>query len=450
MFKQHAHWSSKLSYIMAGAGAAVGLGNIWRFPYLAGLNGGGAFVLMYIGFVILLGIPLMASEVLVGRRGLANASDSFREIAIFRGHNRMWYLAGLLQILAGFLVLSYYSVIAGWVLHYIFYAASGTFTNISQESTNHLFANLLASPMMLLFWDSIIILTIVVIIGRGIHKGLEKAIWIMFPAFLLLVVILTFYATKTGSFQKGVLFLFKPDFTKVTINSTLLALGQAFFSLGLGMGIMITYGTYVQKDTSILTTSIEIGATDTLIALVAGMTIFPIVFAYHLPPNAGPSLIFKSLPMAFGHMPYGSVFATFFFIMLEFAALTSAFALLEPSVMFLMDRLKWSRPHAVSVVGFTLWLLSIGTVVSFNVGSHHYFFGMTFFEFVDFLTSNIMLPVGGLLTAIFTGWVMFRQDTCDELQLDHKHVLYKSWRFAIRFIAPISILFIFAKSVGVL
>lgn len=435
---------------MAAAGAAIGLGNIWRFPYLAGLNGGGAFVLMYIGFVLLIGIPLMASEVLIGRRGLANASDAFRELALFRGNSRWWMLAGALPILTGFLILSYYCVIAGWVLHYIFHSAIGTFNNITPSATNGVFNHLLASPMLLMFWDSIIILTCVMIIGKGVHKGLEKAIWIMFPSFLILVVILTFYATETGNFQRGLVFLFRPDFSRVTIHSVLLALGQAFFSLGIGMGIMLTYGTYVQKNTPIIITSIEISIADTLIALIAGMTIFPIVFAYKLAPNAGPSLIFKSLPLAFGHMPMGNVFSTLFFVMLEFAALTSAIALLEPSVMFLMERFEWSRQHAVTVSGFTLWLLSIGSVVSFNVGSHPIFFGMTFFDFLDYITSNIMLPIGGILTAVFTGWIMYRQDTSDELHLNHRHVLYKSWRFSVRYIAPLGIAFIFAKSIGII
>lgn len=448
MFKQHTHWSNKFTYIMASAGAAIGLGNIWRFPYLAGINGGGAFVLMYIGFVILLGAPLMASEVLIGRRGLANAEDSFREIAVFRGNSPWWKIAGLWQICAGFLILSYYSVIAGWVLHYIYFSAIGRFDNITPDATKAVFNNMLASPTMMLFWASLVLIACLIIVAKGVNRGLEKAIYVMVPALAILVVILIGYAIEAGSFKQGLVFLFRPNFDQVTIHSVLLALGQAFFSLGIGMGIMLTYGTYVNKTTSIINSSVMISAADTMVALVAGMTIFPVVFAYNLSPSAGPSLIFKSLPLAFGHMPYGRIFATLFFLMLFFAAITSAIALLEPSVMYLMEKRAMPRRHATAIVGFTLWILSIGTVVSFNVGSHPHFFGMNFFEFLDYVTSNIMLPIGGLLTAIFTGWVMYRQDSCDELQLHHKHLAYRAWRFSVRFIAPIGILIIFVKSLG--
>lgn len=450
MFKQHAHWSSRLTYIMAAAGAAIGLGNIWRFPYLAGINGGGAFVLMYIGFVIVLGLPLMISEVAIGRRGSANASDAFKEIATFRGSSHWWSLAGMIQIVAGFLILSYYSVIGGWVLHYIVHSTLGTFSNISAADTNILFNEMLASPMTMLFWDSLVVLACVVIIARGIHKGLEKAIVIMVPALVILVVIMSVYAIEAGSFHQGMAFLFKPDFHLVTIKSVLLALGQAFFSLGIGMGIMLTYGTYVDKNTSLVGTSMAICAADTAIALIAGITIFPIVFAFNLAPNAGPSLIFKSLPLAFGHMPMGRLFGTLFFLMLTFAALTSAIALLEPMVMYLTEKTGWTRHKAASVAGFALWILSIGTVLSFNTHSHPIFFGMTFFDFIDYLTSNILLPLGGMLTAIFTGWVMYRTDTCDELKLNHRHRLYRFWRLSMRFIAPVGIAVIFAKSVGIL
>lgn len=450
MFKQHDHWSSKLTYIMAAAGAAIGLGNIWRFPYLAGLNGGGAFVLMYIGFVIILGLPLMVSEVAIGRRGSANAADAFKEIATFRGSSHWWGLAGLIQIIAGFLILSYYCVIGGWVLHYILHSSIGTFNNISTAQTNALFDQLLASPMTMLFWDSIVVLSCVFIIAKGIHKGLEKAIVIMVPALFILVVVMSVYAIEAGSFHKGIEFLFKPDFHLVTIKSVLLALGQAFFSLGIGMGIMITYGTYVDKNTSLIGTSAAICGTDTLIALVAGITIFPIVFAYNLAPNAGPSLIFKSLPLAFGHMPLGQLFGTLFFIMLTFAAWTSAIALLEPMVMYLTEKTGWSRHKAAAAAGFVAWLLSIGTVLSFNIAAHPIFFGMNFFTFLDYLTSSILLPIGGLLTAFFTGWVMYRTDTCDELKLNHRHRLYRFWRLSMRLIAPVGILAIFAKSVGLI
>lgn len=446
MLKQHAHWASKFTYMMAASGAAIGLGNIWRFPYITGINGGGAFVLLYLAFVIILGIPLMASEVLIGRRGQCNPCCAFKKIATFRESSRWWMTVGLLPILTGFLILSFYSVISGWVLHYIFLAAKGTFNHISTTQTNSAFNQLLTSPMEMLLWDSVVIIGCITILSKGLHKGLERAIVFMFPALIVLSVVLMIYAFKAGSFSKGMNFLFSPDFSKITFKTVLLALGQAFFSLGIGTGIMLTYGTYVNKNTSLMGTSIAISLADTAIALIAGMTIFPIVFANNLAPNAGPSLIFKSLPLAFGHMPMGSLFATLFFIMLEFAALTSALALLEPMVMFLIETVEWPRKKAVSVAGFVIWLLSIGSVVSFNIGSHPVFFSMTFFDFLDTITSSIMLPLGGLGVAIFTGWVMYKQDTSEELQLERSQLPYKLWRWAVRVIAPIAIIAILLKS----
>jgi len=449
MTAPHTHWSSRLSFIMASAGAAIGLGNIWRFPYITGLNGGGAFVLIYILFVILLGIPLMASEVLVGRRGRKNPSDSFSDIARLSNRSRLWWIGGIIPIITGYLILSYYSVIAGWVLEYIFNSFSGRFVGVSGTDASNIFNQLLSNPVQMLFWDTIIVSVTTAIVAAGLHKGLEKAIYIMFPAFIGLTILLMIYAVQSGSFMQGVKFLFEPDFTKLTANSVLLALGQAFFSLGIGTGIMLTFGTYVTKKTSIPRTSAIISASDTIIALVAGMTIFPIVFANDLAPNAGPSLIFKTLPVAFGQMKYGSVFSGMFFIMLEFAALTSAIALLEPMTMFLREKFGWSRPRAATKAGFFIWILSMGSITSFNMTAHVKFFGMTFFEFLDYTTSNILLPLGGILVAVFTGWAMYKKDSSDELRLHRQSLAFKSWRFAVRFIAPIGILAIFAKSLGI-
>lgn len=446
---KHQHWSSRLSFIMASAGAAVGLGNIWRFPYMAGLNGGGAFVLTYIGFVIVLGFPLMTSEVLVGRRGLRNPAASYGEIAKISDRSRWWKIAGFLPILTGFLLLSYYCVIAGWVLDYVWLSGTGTFHQITSTEAANIFQRLLDSPTKLLFWDTLIVIGSMLIIGKGLHRGLERAIFIMFPALIILVSVLIVYAIHSGSFTAGLLFLFSPDFEKLNANSVLLALGQAFFSLGIGTGIMLTYGTYVKRSTSIMSTSAIISITDTVVALVAGMTIFPIVFANSLAPNAGPSLIFKTLPVAFGQLPFGSFFATLFFIMLEFAALTSAIALVEPSVMFLMESFGWSRKKAVIRMGFATWIVSLGTVFSFNVTANVKLFERTFFENIDFLTSNIMLPLGGFSVAFFTGWVMYRRDTANELNLPSKSIWFRYWRFAVRFIAPIGILVIFAESLGI-
>lgn len=437
------HWSSRLSFIMASAGAAIGLGNIWRFPYITGLNGGGAFVLVYIFFVIVLGIPLMTSEVLVGRRGRKNPADSFKEIAILSGRTRLWWIGGIIPIITGYLILSYYSVIAGWVLEYIYHSFAGHFTGITSAQAENTFNHLMSNPVQMLFWDTIIVFVTILIVAAGLHKGLEKAIFIMFPAFIFITAVLVIYAINTGSFMQGLTFLFEADFSKLTAKGVLLALGQAFFSLGIGTGIMLTYGTFVTKRTSITKTSAIICASDTIIALVAGMTIFPIVFANNLAPNVGPSLIFKTLPVAFGQMRYGGLFAGMFFVMLQFAALTSAIALLEPMTMFLREKFGWSQIRATTKAGFFIWLLSMLSIISFNIGADFKIFNMTFFEFLDYSTSNILLPLGGMLVAIFTGWSMYKKDSSDELHLTRQSKTFKAWRFCVRYLAPIGILVIF-------
>jgi len=444
----NSHWSSRLAYIIASAGAAIGLGNIWRFPYITGENGGAAFVLIYLGFVILLGIPLMMGEVLVGRRGKKNPAFSYRRIASDNNRSKLWMAAGLLPILAGYLILSYYCVIVGWVLDFFWHSLLGTFQGISVTAVSHLFTNLLDNPMKMLFWDTLAIVATMLVVARGLHRGLEKTIFIVFPVFVVLIIVLIIYAVKSGSFMQGVDFLFKPDFSEITPHGILLALGQAFFSLGIGTGIMLTFGKYVTHQTSIVTTTFAIALADTVVALLAGLTIFPIVFANGLAPDAGPSLIFKTLPVAFGQMPFGELFASLFFIMLALAAFTSTIALLEPAVVYLMETLNWNRAKTATLAGFVIWVLSLPSVASFNIGKHWQLFGKTFFDGLEYLASNVMLPLSGLCVAVFTGWVIRRHDTADELQLRPNGKRYRTWRFAVRYLAPLGILFIFSHALG--
>lgn len=443
-------WSSKFAFILASAGAAVGLGNIWRFPYVTGENGGGAFVLVYLFFVFALGLPIMMSEVLIGRRGRHNPAYSFRDIAIRANKSPMWKVAGLLPILCGFTILCYYLIITGWVIDYFVDSVGDTFNGISIDGANFLFNDLLASPMHLLFWSTISVLATVYVIARGVHRGLELTMYFVFPAFLILIIALIIYAVNTGSFMAGFEFIFKPDFSKLTREGVLVALGQAFFTLSISTGAMLAYGAYVSKETNIGQTVFIICIADTLVALIAGLTIFPIVFANGLEPDAGPSLIFKTLPLAFGHMPYGSLFAAIFFLMLFFAAFTSAVSLLEPSAMYLMDAMKWSRVKATSTAGFAIWIITFASVASLNVAKDYLIFGMSFFDFLDYTTANVMIPVGALLLCIFTGWRMSKSDTVDELQLPSDGLKYKSWRFVIRYMAPLMILIIFLSAIGVI
>jgi len=446
---QKPQWSSRLAFILVSAGAAVGLGNIWRFPYITGENGGGAFVLVYLFFVIALGIPLLMSEVLIGRRGGANAAFSYRNLAVKKNRSKWWMLAGALPIVAGFLILSYYAVITGWVLDFLLHSVTDTFSNITPEAASQLFSNMLADPMRMLFWDTLVIAGIIFIIARGIEKGLEKTVYIMFPALLILMTILIIYAIKSGSFWQGVTFLFSPNFHALTAQSILLALGQAFFSLSIGTGIMLTYGKYVSKETSIAKTCVIIALMDTLVAVIAGLAIFPIVFANGLAPTAGPSLIFETLPLAFGAMPFGDLFAGLFFLMLIFAAITSAMAILEPTVVWMMEYFKWTRAKAAMTAGLIAWVLSLGTIASFNIASSYTIFGKTFFDALEYIASNYMLPLGGLLVAIFTGWILTKNDTVDELGLNASSLTYKSWRFCMRYVAPLFIILIFLSAIGI-
>ena len=448
MSTQTVQWSSKFAFILASAGAAVGLGNIWRFPYVTGENGGGAFVLVYLFFVFALGLPVMMSEVLVGRRGRQNPAYSFRDIAQKANHSQWWKVAGMLPILCGFTILCYYLVITGWVIDYFVLSLKGTFADSSIVEANTLFNDLLASPIQLLFWTTIAVAATVYVIARGVHKGLELTMYFVFPAFVLLIIALIFYAVSTGSFMDGVEFLFKPDFSKLTRQGVLVALGQAFFTLSIATGGMLAYGAYVTKETNIGKTVFIICIADTAVALVAGLTIFPIVFANGLEPDAGASLIFKTLPLAFGSMPFGGLFAAVFFLMLFFAAFTSAVALLEPSTMYLMDAMKWSRVKATSAAGFAIWVITYASIASLNMVSDLLFFGMTFFELLDFVTANVMIPVGAFLLCLFTGWRMSKKDTAEELQLPSNSLRYLSWRFVMRYMAPFLIIVIFLSALG--
>ena len=301
----HGLWSSRWAFILAAVGSAVGLGNIWKFPYITGENGGGAFVLVYLVCVAVIGIPIMMTEVMMGRRGRSTPINTMRRLAVEAGAHNGWKLIGWSGMLAGFLILSFYSVIAGWALSYVLATVSGTFSGASAEAVGAHFGDLLASPGSLLFWHTLFVVMTMVIVARGVEHGLEKAVRFLIPTLFLLLLVLVGYSMSMGEFQRGVEFLFKPDFSKITQDGVLTAMGHAFFTLSLGMGAIMIYGAYLPEKASIAKTSITIAAADTIVALLAGLAIFPIVFSNGLEPGAGPGLIFQTLPIAFGHMPCG-------------------------------------------------------------------------------------------------------------------------------------------------
>jgi NSS family neurotransmitter:Na+ symporter len=451
----HGQWSSRLAFILAASGSAVGLGNIWKFPYIAGENGGGAFVLVYLACIAVIGIPIMMAEVMIGRRGRQSPINTMRDLAAEAHAGRAWVLLGWAGVLAGFLILSYYSVIAGWALAYVFRTGSGLFTGLTADGVQSIFTSLVSDPERLLVWHTIFITMTMVVVARGVRGGLEKAVKFLMPALFVLLFVLVGFAWNSGSFQQGLDFLFQPDFSKLSGNGVLIAMGHAFFTLSLGMGAIMVYGSYLPAGTSIAKVSIAVSVMDTLVALLAGMAIFPIVFANGLEPGAGPGLIFQTLPIAFGHMDYGAFFGTLFFVLLVFAAWSSAISLIEPAVAWLVENKGMTRVMASVVAGFVTWLFGLMTVFSFNLWSDfkplsgfEAFANSTVFDLLDYLTANIMLPLGGLLIAIFAAWKMKRAATVDELGMGDRF-FYPVWRFLVRYITPVAVIIVFLKAVGI-
>ncbi|WP_336366158.1 sodium-dependent transporter [Marinobacter sp. C2H3] len=441
-------WSSRLAFVLAATGSAVGLGNIWKFPYITGENGGGAFVLMYLVCIAVVGIPIMMAEVMIGRRGGRSPVNSLRAIARKDGLKPAWMLVGAIGILAGFLILSFYSVIGGWAISYIGTAASGQLAGQSADAIGGLFSGLLASPGTLLLWHTVFMVLVMVVVAKGVKAGLERAVTILMPALFVLLLIMVGYAMNSGAFARGAAFLFQPDFSKLSTTGLLVALGHAFFTLSLGMAVMMAYGSYLPKGVSIARTSITVSIIDTVVALLAGLAIFPVVFANGLEPGAGPGLIFQTLPLAFGQMPGGSFFGTLFFVLLLFAAWTSGISLLEPIVEWLEERKGMNRTLSTVISGTVCWLLGIASILSLNLWSDvtpmsfiPALEGKTIFDLLDFLTANILLPLGGLAVAVFAGWVMSKPALEAEMAMSSS--AFRLWFVTVRYVTPVAVAAVF-------
>jgi len=445
----HGQWSSRWAFIMAATGSAVGLGNIWRFPYITGEYGGGAFVLMYLACVLLVGIPIMMAEVMLGRRGRQSPINTMDSLSKEEGLNPAWRYLGWMGVVAGFLILSFYSVVAGWTLEYIFQAGSGSFLTATDGEIGEIFDSLLRDPGQLLAMHTLFMALTVVVVAMGVKSGLERAVKFLMPALFILLLIMVGYAMSTDGFREGLYYLFYPDWSKLSGEGFLAALGQAFFSLSLGMGAIMVYGSYLPDDASIGHTTVSIALADTVVAIMAGLAIFPLVFAYGLEAGSGPGLIFVTLPIAFGQMPYGQIFGTGFFILLLFAAWTSSISLLEPAVAWLVENRGIPRPRSAAIAGLIAWTLGIGSVLSFNLWQDYKIFDKTYFDIMDYVTSNVLLPLGGLLIAIFTAWLMSRKTVVAELGLGEGFV-FQAWLFVVRFVAPIGVVVIFLHAVGLI
>ena len=430
----HGTWSSRWTFILAATGSAVGLGNIWKFPYMAGDNGGGAFVLVYLACIAIIGLPIMLGEIMIGRRGRSSPANTMKALAFEANTNSAWTLLGATGALAGLLILSFYSVAAGWALSYVF----NGFQNVTAESSTQSFNSLLASPTSLIFWHTLFLAVTVFVVARGILEGLEKWINTLMPMLFVLVILLCLYATQSGAFVEGLIYLFQPDFSKITPEVMLEALGQAFFTLSLGMGAIMAYGAYMPASQNIGKTAISVAALDTGVALLAGIAIFPIVFANGLAASEGPGLVFVTLPIAFSSMPLGVFFGTLFFVLLSIAALSSSISLIEPGVAWLIESLQIKRITATLLLGFIAWFIGLFSALSFNLLSEFTIFGKNFFDATDFLTNQIMLPLGGIFIAIFVGWVMKKENVLEELDIE-ENLIFKFWYLSIRYISPVMV-----------
>lgn len=445
----HGEWSSRLAFILAATGSAVGLGNIWRFPYITGENGGGAFVMVYLLCVAAIGIPIMMSEVLLGRRGRQSPINTMRRLAREEGKSPMWQSLGWMGMLAGFLILSFYSVVAGWTLAYVFRTGAGVFEKATADGVANIFAELVSDPERLLAWHTIFMVMTIVVVSRGVQHGLEKAVRFLMPMLFLLLLVMVGYGMNTGHFAEAFEYMFTPDFSKLSAEGVLAAMGQAFFSLSLGMGAIMIYGSYLSHDASIARTTVIIASMDTLVAILAGLAIFPIVFASELTPQLGSGMVFKVLPIAFGQMPMGTLFGTLFFLLLVFAAWTSAISLLEPIVTWLVENRGMNRVMASAWSGLAAWLFGIVSLFSINIWSEYTLFGKSFIDLVEYVAANILLPLGGMMIAIFCAWVMSRKSTLDELGMAD-HIGFRLWLFLISFVAPAAVLLVLLDATGLL
>ena len=435
--------------MLATAGSAIGLGNIWKLPYMIGVNGGSAFVLVFIACIFFVGIPLMMTEVMLGRRAQKNPLDGMASLAAEANVSDYWKYLGGMGMMTGLLILGFYSVIGGWVLAYIVEAGAGEFNNIAATQSTANFDALLASPLKLLFWHTVFMVMTMGVVAKGVNSGLEKANNILIPSLFAILLVLLGYSMSVGDMSAAYQFMFAIDFSKITPVAVLSALGHAFFSLSLGMGAVMVYGSYLQRNVSIARTSIYIALADTMLGLLVGLAIYSLVFANHLQPNKGPGLIFQTLPIAFGHMPGGSFIGTLFFILVAFAAWTSSISLVEPAIAWITENTKFKRGISCLVLGLVVWLLGVAVVLSFNEWQNiKIVFGLNIFETLDKLTSTVLLPLGGLLMAIFAGYFMLKDHVQDELDLTDN--AFKLWRFTNNIIAPIAILGVFLYLFGVI
>lgn len=442
--KKQEQWSSKIGFILAAAGSAIGLGAIWKFPYMAGTNGGGVFFLLFILFTILIGAPILLAEFFIGRRTQKDAISSFQALA----PKTAWPIVGIVGVIAAFIILSFYSVVGGWVLSYMWRTAAGV---ISQDMNfDALFGEIISNPVEVLIAQALFMIMTIMVVQGGVQKGIERASTFMMPALFILFIALVIRSLTLPGAMEGVRFLLSPDWAYLNGQTALTALGQAFFALSIGVSVMVTYASYLDKKEDMTRSAFSVAGLNIVISLLAGLVIFPAVFALGYEPGQGPGLVFVVLPAVFGQMPFGSLFFFVFLVLLLFATLTSAFSILEIVVAAVTKQDAGKRKKAAWLTGLAIFIVGIPSALSFGVLSHITILNRSIFDFADFMTSSIAMPLGALFIALFIGFKMKKADVQEEVLRGSSMsmALFNTWYVLVKFVAPAAILFILLQSVG--
>lgn len=446
--KERVTFGSKLGVILATVGCAVGLGSIWRFPYMVGANGGGTFLFFFMLFTVLLGLPIMITEFFIGRHSRSNAAGSFKKLA----PGTKWPLIGYNGVAAAFLILGFYSVVSGWTLEYIWQALSGSLSDKSTADFAADFKGFSTSVFRPIMWTIVFIGLTHYIIAAGVEKGIERASKVMMPALFIILLLLCVRSLTLSGAKEGLAFFFLPDMSKVTSSVILSAMGQTFFSLSIGMGCLITYSSYFSKDTNLQGTAFQVTVINTLVAILAGILVFPAVFSFGIEPTAGPELVFITLPNIFAQLPFGNAWSFIFFILLALAALTSTISLHEVATAYVHEEYHITRKQAAWFVSFGVAILGIISSLSFGVLKEYTIGGLIFFDALDYLTAKIMMPLGGMLICIFVGLRIDNKILKEELTNEGsiKFYFFRSYAFFIKYIAPIAIALIFLNELGLM
>lgn len=453
MKSDRGQFGSRMGFVLAAAGSAVGLGNIWKFPYITGVNGGGAFVLVYLLCILLVALPIMMAEIFLGRAAQKSPVGAFRALS---ARGSPWVSFGWMGVFAGVVILSYYSVVAGWSLHYLWLSLSGGLSGLDAQGVGNLFGEVYADPAINITWHVVFMAITIGIVIFGVKRGIETSARVLMPVLFLLLLVLVAEAATTDGFGRAVDFVFGARFSELKAEGVLEALGHSFFTLSLGMGALITYGSYLRQDTDLVSTSLFIGLLDTAVALLACLIMFPIIFSVGMDPGKGPGLVFVSLPIAFGQMTGGAIFAPLFFLLLAFAALTSMVSLLEVTVSYFIDELGWGRRASTLLMGGLITFLGVPSALSGAPGSFkNMFSGMpegktSWFDFWDYVASNWLLPLGGLGIALFAAWRV--SDDARRLGFQNGSrfgQFYGAWLCLLRYLVPVAVIAVFLHAIGV-